>query len=94
MVEEKQGTQGSKVQSPPASNEALGTSYLITRGSDGIARGFYNHCQHRGAKLFHEEKGEGQTRFSCPYHAWTYNTNGDLTGIPRKDLFPCLDPKS
>lgn len=73
-------------------HEDLGTSYLITRGSDGVARGFYNYCQHRGAKLVHQKSGESQTRFSCPYHAWTYDSDGALTGIPRKDLFPCLDP--
>ena len=66
-------------------------SWLIVRGKDGKARAFYNYCQHRGTKLVHEQKGQCQHRFVCPYHAWTYNNSGKLVGVPRADLFPGLD---
>ena len=71
--------------------ELDGRSWLIVRGKDGMARAFYNYCQHRGTKLVHEESGACQKRFVCPYHAWTYNSQGDLVGVPRADLFPDLD---
>ena len=70
--------------------ELDGRSWLIVRGKDGQARAFYNYCQHRGTKLVHDEHGECQHRFACPYHAWTYDSSGKLIGVPRADLFPGL----
>jgi nitrite reductase/ring-hydroxylating ferredoxin subunit len=58
---------------------------LIVRGKDGVARAFLNACRHRGIKL---AEGCGHTgRFTCPYHGWTYNTEGDLIGVPRRQAF-------
>ncbi|NND81191.1 MAG: aromatic ring-hydroxylating dioxygenase subunit alpha [Gammaproteobacteria bacterium] len=65
-------------------------SWLLVRGKDGVARAFYNYCQHRGTKLVHESDG-CQQRFACPYHSWTYDAQGQLIGVPRADLFPGLD---
>ncbi len=70
--------------------ELDGRSFLIVRGDDGVARAFYNYCQHRGTKLVHESEG-CRKRFSCPYHAWTYGVRGNLLGVPRSDLFPGLN---
>ena len=70
--------------------ELDGRSWLLVRGDDGVARAFLNYCQHRGTKL--EQASQGcKKRFSCPYHAWTYNVRGDLIGVPRADFFPKLD---
>jgi phenylpropionate dioxygenase-like ring-hydroxylating dioxygenase large terminal subunit len=70
--------------------ELDGTSWLLVRGDDGVVRGFYNYCQHRGTKLVHDQMGCTR-RFVCPYHAWTYGVKGNLLGVPRADLFPGLD---
>ena len=43
---------------------------LFVRGKDGV-NGFYNICQHRGAKLVLQEKGMMDS-FSCIYHGWKY----------------------
>jgi len=50
---------------------------FVVRGHDGVLRGFYNVCQHRGHELL---KGRGNTRLviTCPYHAWAYDTDGSL----------------
>ena len=73
--------------------EVQNKSILLVRGKDGIARAFLNYCQHRGTKL--EQQTQGcKGRFSCPYHAWTYDTAGSLVGVPRSDLFPGLDKAS
>ncbi|MEL6478619.1 MAG: aromatic ring-hydroxylating dioxygenase subunit alpha [Pseudomonadota bacterium] len=54
---------------------------VLTCGSDGELRGFYNVCAHRGHRLV---EGAGQTnRLVCPYHAWTYALDGRLVGIRR-----------
>ena len=38
-----------------------------------------NECKHRGNAICREEKGN-VSRFVCPYHSWTYKTNGELVG--------------
>lgn len=63
---------------------------LITRDSEGVAHVFLNACRHRGALLV--EDGEGcQERFSCPYHNWTYASDGALKGIPFQEGFRGVD---
>lgn len=63
---------------------------LLIRGDDGIARAFVNMCRHRGTPL---AKGCGRSAsFTCPYHAWNYNKQGELVGLPDKRSFPGVDP--
>lgn len=53
---------------------------LIVRGKDDIVRAFYNVCVHRGHIL---ATGSGTANsFVCPYHAWTFQTDGTLRGAP------------
>ena len=60
--------------------EASGIPIIIVRDKNGQVRAFVNMCSHRGAQLM--EEGSGNThRFTCPYHAWSYNTEGDLIGV-------------
>ncbi|GGC13529.1 hypothetical protein GCM10011494_35460 [Novosphingobium endophyticum] len=67
---------------------------LITRGQDGHARAFLNVCKHRAMKLVDEQEngGKGNCRaFSCPYHGWTYATDGRLLGIAEASIFGEVD---
>ena len=73
--------------------DIFGISWLFSRDENGVARAFYNYCQHRGTRLVQEGKGCAR-RFSCPYHAWTYNLQGQLVGVPSSELFPNLDRDS
>jgi phenylpropionate dioxygenase-like ring-hydroxylating dioxygenase large terminal subunit len=59
---------------------------LVVRGQDGVARTFLNVCRHRGAPVAAEGFGHGR-RFTCPYHAWVYDTSGQLVGLPGRDTF-------
>ena len=62
------------------SMDAGGVPVLISRTEAGEVKAFVNMCAHRGAQIMDE--GCGNThRFSCPYHAWTYNGHGELIGI-------------
>ncbi|MEM7568264.1 MAG: SRPBCC family protein [Pseudomonadota bacterium] len=54
---------------------------LVTRDKSGQARAFINACRHRGTRLVDNERG-CQHRFSCPYHAWTYVSSGELLAAP------------
>ena len=54
----------------------VGVSFVVMRGADGKIRCFVNTCRHRGARLL---DGEGSCeRIVCPYHGWTYATDGRL----------------
>lgn len=63
---------------------------LLVRGEDGVARSFVNVCRHRGAPIVEDERGK-QRRYSCVYHAWTYDTAGCLVGLPSADAFDGID---
>ncbi len=69
---------------------AAGTPLLVARGKDGKVRAFINACRHRGMQV---ASGTGCSQaFTCPYHAWTYNLEGALKGIPGRSGFADLDP--
>lgn len=69
-----------------------GFRILLTRDGDGKAHAFFNSCRHRGAPV---ASGRGSAaRVSCPYHAWTYSTDGSLVGVPQDKLFGRCDKAS
>ena len=60
--------------------EILGIPLLITRQKDGTAKVLMNVCTHRGMQLTSEPCGN-QKLFSCPYHGWTFKSDGALRAI-------------
>ena len=63
--------------------DIAGHPIMIVRDKQNIIRAFYNVCQHRAHKLL---SGEGTTaHIMCPYHAWTYNLNGELMRAPHTE---------
>ena len=60
--------------------ENVGKSYLLVRQEDGSVRAFYNVCLHRGRKL-RQDDGYAES-FECPFHGFTWNTDGTLKSIP------------
>ncbi len=53
---------------------------VIARTRTGEINAFSNVCAHRGVEV---AEGRGHTdKFSCPYHAWTYDLSGRLLGAP------------
>ena len=71
----------------------MGKPLLFTRDKEGVLHCFINVCRHRGAKVCPAEKGH-QSRFSCPYHAWTYSNKGELIGVYGEDSFGEVDRAS
>lgn len=61
---------------------------LVRDRKDGTLRGFLNACRHRGAQLL-EGSGTCERQIKCPYHAWSYGTDGALLGVPYRDEFTC-----
>ena len=52
-------------------------SVIILRDDDEEIRAFHNVCRHRGSRLLKEPSGE-VGNIVCPYHQWTYRTDGSL----------------
>ena len=73
--------------------EIAGESILVIRGADAAIRAFANVCRHRGSRLVDGEAGCAK-RLTCPYHAWTYATDGRLVGVPMKEDYPGLDQQA
>jgi choline monooxygenase len=65
-------------------------SALVVRGDDGELRAFRNVCRHRAARL-REGRGDCGKAIRCPYHGWTYRTDGRLIGVPEGRGFAGLD---
>jgi len=57
---------------------------IVTRDADGEIYAFENRCAHRGALITLEQRGNVKD-FSCVYHAWTYDPQGNLIGVAFKD---------
>jgi len=58
-----------------------GAPLFVMRDRNLRLRAWANTCRHRGMKLL---CGEGRRNLLvCPFHAWTYNLNGELISAPR-----------
>ncbi len=75
--------------------DIYGESVLLLRNGEGQLRAFYNVCMHRGAQLCPIGEQEysndrvplrggviGGRSIICPYHAWTYDLDGQLQRAP------------
>jgi salicylate 5-hydroxylase large subunit len=54
---------------------------VVVRAKDGAINVVPNRCAHRGVQFCREPRGS-TTKFTCPYHQWTYDLNGRLLGVP------------
>jgi phenylpropionate dioxygenase-like ring-hydroxylating dioxygenase large terminal subunit len=59
-----------------------GRSIVLFRGEDGQVRAVENRCLHRQVKLSLGEVHD--CHLVCPYHGWTYDGSGKVTGIPHE----------
>ena len=57
---------------------------IMVRHTDGKVRVLLNRCAHKGTKVVYDTAGNAGKTFRCPYHAWTYRTDGSLLQIPLK----------
>lgn len=65
---------------------------VVVRTSEGALRAFHNLCRHRGLPLV-EGNGNCGRYLTCPYHQWSYDTDGELCRIPQAgEQFPDVDP--
>jgi len=63
--------------------DVAGVPVVVVRNGNGDLKAHANTCRHRGAQL---KTGSGNCkRLVCPFHAWTYNLDGELIGAPAMD---------
>ena len=56
---------------------------IVARHADGRVHVFANRCTHRGMRVCAARRGS-KRQFICPYHGWTFGTDGRLVAIPRE----------
>lgn len=69
-------------------------SLIVMRDRSGEVRAFFNICRHRGTRLCQGESGQFSETIQCPYHAWTYATDGRLIGAPHMQDVEGFDKKN
>lgn len=70
----------------------MGQPVLLVRGADGQVRAMANVCRHRAAPV---AQGTGRRKlFTCPYHAWSYDTEGRLVTAPHMDDAEDFSPEA
>ena len=72
-------------------HEIAGVPVLVIRQPDAEIRSFVNACAHRFACLVADDKGS-KKRFTCRYHAWTYDLAGCLLRAPHMETKAGFDP--
>jgi phenylpropionate dioxygenase-like ring-hydroxylating dioxygenase large terminal subunit len=65
--------------------DLCGTPILLTRNRSGRVRALANACRHRGVRVVDGAGAAG--RFTCPFHAWTYDLDGRLVARPVEQAF-------
>src|SRR5580704_1191461 len=55
---------------------------LMVRHTDGDVYVLYNRCPHKGTRITIDTCGNAGKFFRCPYHAWSFKTDGSLLAIP------------
>src|SRR3954466_8952447 len=64
---------------------------IMVRHTDGSVRLLMNRCAHKGTKVVGDLAGNTGKTFRCPYHAWTYRTDGTLINIPLREGYAAPD---
>ncbi len=69
----------------------LGESVVVARGEHGDLAAFTNVCRHRGSRVVDGQAGCAR-KLVCPYHAWVYELDGRLSGVPSRSSYTVALP--
>ncbi|HEU0283588.1 MAG TPA: aromatic ring-hydroxylating dioxygenase subunit alpha [Sphingomicrobium sp.] len=72
-------------------HDGYGVPLIASRDGNGRIHVMANVCRHRGTRLIESDEVVSSKRIICPYHAWTYGSDGGLMAIPRPECFPGID---
>ena len=76
--------------------KVVNTSIIVVRTGKGEVKAYHNICRHRGNKLVWNDMPLEETsgvcrQFTCKYHAWRYDLDGNLTFVQQEGEFFDLD---
>ena len=76
--------------------KAANTSIILVRNKNDEIKAFHNICRHRGNKLVWDDIPAEETsgvcrQFTCKYHAWRFDLDGNLTFVQQEKEFFDLD---
>lgn len=69
--------------------DVCNSSVIIVNDRNEGLKAFHNFCPHRGMRLMWEKRGQGNL-IVCPYHAWSFSTDGALKAVPDEGSFDGL----
>ncbi len=69
--------------------DEAGAPIVVVRAMDRRVHAFLNLCPHRGSRLV--EGCERSRRLTCPFHAWSFNLEGELASLPQAEAFEGID---
>ncbi|BBZ74857.1 aromatic-ring-hydroxylating dioxygenase subunit alpha [Mycolicibacterium anyangense] len=58
--------------------------FMVRGAKSGNVNVFHNTCTHRGALVCRQDSGNAKV-FQCFYHAWSFDSEGTLKGVPDRD---------
>ena len=64
---------------------------IVSRAKDHTVRAFSAVCQHRGMQV--ADDAGNCSKFTCPYHLWSYDLTGRLLGAPAMERTEAFDKK-
>ena len=67
--------------------QVVGQPVVITCTAPDQFQAFHNVCPHRASLLCNELGRQSPKRLICPYHAWVYDLDGCLVGVPSQQKF-------
>jgi p-cumate 2,3-dioxygenase alpha subunit len=67
----------------PVGNRPL---FMVRGAKSGRVNVFHNTCTHRGAVVCRRDSGNSKL-FQCFYHAWSFDSEGTLIGVPGEDAY-------
>ncbi|WP_433296866.1 aromatic ring-hydroxylating oxygenase subunit alpha [Pseudonocardia sp. CA-142604] len=60
--------------------------FVVRSARTGEIHAFHNTCTHRGAVVCRRDRGNSKV-FQCFYHAWSFDTDGKLVGVPDREAY-------
>lgn len=60
--------------------------FMVRGAKSGNVNVFHNTCPHRGAVVCRQDAGSSKV-FQCFYHAWSFDSEGALRGVPDRDAY-------
>jgi p-cumate 2,3-dioxygenase alpha subunit len=60
--------------------------FMVRGVKSGMVHVFHNTCTHRGAVVCRQKSGNTKV-FQCFYHAWTFDSEGQLKGVPGREAY-------